>query len=151
MEVADMHFNFNPAEQEVWVKDERFPATPSMVGLADAAAQAGCTIVGLTGRNDNQREATLGNLAKVGYTAFTEANYYTKWTGVGSSQQPAYITCAAAKCTTIEYKSQTRRHVESAAGGGYDVVANFGDQFSDLKGGYADHAVKLPNPTYYLP
>ncbi len=122
-----------------------------MVGLADAAATAGCTIVGLTGRNDNQREATLGNLAKVGYTGFTEANYYTKWTGVGSSQQPAYITCAAAKCTTIEYKSQTRRHVESAAGGGYDIVANFGDQFSDLKGGYADHAVKLPNPTYYLP
>lgn len=151
MEVADMHFNFNPAEQDVWVKDERFPATPSMVGLADAAATAGCTIVGLTGRNDNQREATLGNLAKVGYSVFTEANYYTKWTGVGSSQQPAYITCAAAKCTTIEYKSQTRKHVESAAGGGYDIVANFGDQFSDLKGGYADHAVKLPNPTYYLP
>ena len=151
MEVADMHFNFNPAEQDIWVQDQRFPATPGMLDLAAKAENAGCTIVGLTGRNDNQRAATLGNLAKVGYTGFTSANYYTKWTGVGASQQPSYITCAALKCTTIEYKSQTRKHVESADGGGYDIVANFGDQFSDLIGGSADKAFKLPNPTYYLP
>lgn len=50
----------------------------------------------------------------------------------------------------VEYKSQTRSHIESAAGGGYDVVANYGDQFSDLIGGHADRSVKLPNPTYYL-
>lgn len=151
MEVAGMHFNFDPALQDVYVQDQRFPATPSMVSLATAAMDAGCTIVGLTGRNDNQKSATLGNLAKVGYAGFTPANYYTKWTGVGASQQPSYITCAAAKCTTIEYKSQTRKHVESANGGRYDIVANFGDQFSDLKGGHADRAIKLPNPTYYLP
>ncbi len=151
MEVGDMHFNYNPAEQDVWVQDQRFPATPSMVGLAAVAQKYGCTIVGLTGRNDDQKAATLGNLAKVGYTGFTAANYYTKWTGVGTSQQPSYITCATAKCTTIEYKSQTRAHVESSAGGGYRIVANFGDQFSDLIGGSADRTVKLPNPTYYLP
>ena len=33
MEVGDMHFNFNPAEQDVWVQDQRFPATPAMVAL----------------------------------------------------------------------------------------------------------------------
>ncbi|MGJ4843282.1 HAD family acid phosphatase [Leifsonia sp. Le1] len=151
MEVADMHFTFNPAEQDVWVQDQRFPATPSMTTLAAVAQKSGCTLIGLTGRNDAQKDATLGNLAKVGYTGFTPQNYYTKWTGVGASQQPSYITCAAAKCTTIEYKSQTRAHVESAAGGKYDIVANYGDQFSDLIGGSADRAVKLPNPTYYLP
>jgi predicted secreted acid phosphatase len=151
MEVADMHFTFNPAEQDVWVQAQRFPATPSMVSLATVAQEAGCTIIGLTGRNDNQKTATLGNLAKVGYTGFTPANYYTKWTGVGASQQPSYISCAAASCTTIEYKSQTRAHIESASGGRYDIVANFGDQFSDLIGGSADRTIKLPNPTYYLP
>ncbi|RNE56376.1 HAD family acid phosphatase [Cryobacterium tepidiphilum] len=151
MEVADMHFNFNPAEQDVWVQDERFPATPSMVSLVSRAQEAGCTIIGLTGRNDNQKAATVGNLTKVGYPGFTAANYYTKWTGVGASQQPSYVTCAAAKCTTIEYKSQTRAHIESRSGGDYDIVANFGDQFSDLIGGSADRSVKLPNPTYYLP
>jgi predicted secreted acid phosphatase len=151
MEVGDMHFNYNPAEQDVWVQGQKFPAVPGMVALERTAQKAGCTVVGLTGRNDNQKAATLGNLAKVGYTGLTPENYYTKWTGQGASQQPSYIHCAAASCTTIEYKSQTRAHVESKAGGKYDIVANFGDQFSDLIGGHADRTIKLPNPTYYLP
>ena len=49
----------------------------------------------------------------------------------------------------MEYKSKTRAHIEDDLG--YTIVANYGDQFSDLTGGYADRAVKLPNPTYYLP
>jgi predicted secreted acid phosphatase len=151
MEVAAMHFTFDPALQDQWVQDQRFAATPSMTNLTSVAQRYGCTLIGLTGRNDDQKAATLGNLAKVGYTGFTPANYYTKWTGVGASQQPSYISCASAKCTTIEYKSQTRAHVETRSGGDYSVVANYGDQFSDLIGGHADRAVKLPNPTYYLP
>ena len=149
MEDADMHFNFDPILQnDKWVIPERFPATPSMVPLTKAVDSAGCTLVGLTGRNDDQKASTLGNLAKVGYTGFTAENYYTKWTGKTGSTQPGYITCAAAKCTTIEYKSQTRRHV---AAQGHRIVANLGDQFSDLIGGYGERQVKLPNPTYYLP
>ncbi|QDZ16637.1 hypothetical protein FPZ11_02470 [Humibacter ginsenosidimutans] len=151
MEVGDMHFNYNPTEQDVWVQGEKFPAVPGMVALEKAVRAAGCTVIGLTGRNDDQKAATLGNLANDGYVGFTSAIYYTKWTGVGASQQPSYIRCAAASCTTIEYKSQTRAHIESASGGRYDIVANFGDQFSDLIGGHADRTVKLPNPTYYLP
>ena len=151
MEVGDMKFVYSPAEQDVWVQAQKFPATPGMVSLVSAAKEAGCTVVGLTGRNDDQKAATIGNLQAVGYQGFTAANYYTKWTGVGASQQPSYISCATAKCTTIEYKSQTRAHVESRAGGDYEVVANVGDQYSDLIGGHADRAIKLPNPTYYLP
>ena len=152
MEVGAMHFVFDPTLQDFWVQNQLFPAVPSMTNLAAIAQKAGCTVVGLTGRNDNQKAATLANLTKVGYPEFTAANYYTKWTGVGTSQQPSYITCAVAgKCTTIEYKSQTRAHVESVSGGKYDIVANFGDQFSDLIGGHAALDVKLPNPTYYLP
>jgi hypothetical protein len=30
-------------------------------------------------------------------------------------------------------------------------VANFGDQFSDLSGGFADARYKLPNPMCFLP
>jgi predicted secreted acid phosphatase len=147
MEVADMHFNFDPKRQDVWVQNEWFPATPGMPSLVNRLADAGCTVVGLTGRNSAQEDATLGNLAKVGYEPFTADLYFTKWTSV--EPQPSYITCATAKCTTIEYKSQTRAHVERDLG--YDIIANFGDQYSDLIGGSADRAVKLPNPTYYLP
>jgi hypothetical protein len=41
----------------------------------------------------------------------------------------------------------TRQHIESL---GYDIVANFGDQFSDLNGGFADETFKIPNPIYFL-
>jgi len=149
MEVADMHFTFSPAEQDVWVQDQRFPATPAMVDYVNTAARIGYTVFGLTGRNASQEDATLGNLHKLGYRPFTRNTFYTKWTGVGSSQQPSYIDCGTdAKCSTVEYKSQTRKHIEQL---GYTVVTNYGDQYSDLLGGYANHTVKLPNPTYYLP
>jgi predicted secreted acid phosphatase len=156
MEVGDMKFVYTPAEQDVWVQGERFPATPSMTTLVAVAQRAGCTVIGLTGRNDDQRSATIDNLHRVGYPEFQATQhgtqtYYTKWTGTGTSTQPSYVRCAAASCTTIEYKSETRAHIESWSGGHYDIVTNVGDQYSDLIGGSADRTVKLPNPTYYLP
>ena len=48
----------------------------------------------------------------------------------------------------VQYKSLTRQHIESL---GYDIVANLGDQFSDLDGGFADRTFKIPNPMYFLP
>src|SRR4051812_9510130 len=71
MEVNAMHFTFDPALQDVWVQDQRFPATPAMVAFVTKAADIGYTVFGLTGRNDNQKAATLGNLTKDGYTDFT--------------------------------------------------------------------------------
>jgi predicted secreted acid phosphatase len=53
-----------------------------------------------------------------------------------------------ASCPTIQYKSGTRAYIESR---GYDIVGNFGDQFSDLENGFADKTLKMPNPNYYLP
>ena len=51
-------------------------------------------------------------------------------------------------CPTIQYKSGTRAYIESQ---GYDIVADLGDQFSDLEGDHADKVFKMPNPNYYLP
>ncbi len=55
---------------------------------------------------------------------------------------------AAASCPTILYKSGTRAYIESL---GYTIVANFGDQYSDLKGDHQVKWFKMPNPNYYLP
>jgi len=72
-------------------------------------------------------------------------------------QYPAYLDqpqfCGpyidqGVSCPTIQYKSGTRAYIESQ---GYDIVADLGDQFSDLLGGYADKTFKMPNPNYYLP
>jgi predicted secreted acid phosphatase len=89
----------------------------------------------------------------IGHGGFTDG-LFTK-PPVGS--YPAYLDqpqfCAAnisagTSCPTIQYKSGTRAYIESQ---GYDIVANFGDQFSDLLGGFADKTFKMPNPNYYLP
>ncbi|SFC71590.1 HAD superfamily, subfamily IIIB (Acid phosphatase) [Nocardioides terrae] len=151
---AGMQFNFNPTLQNDWVQNEWFLATPGMPAVVKAVQAAGCTIVGLTGRNTGQQAATIDNLTKVGYVdaagrpLFTAANYYTKW--VSGAPQPSYIDCGDDKvCSTIEYKAGTREYLETQKG--LDIVANLGDQFSDLHGGYADSTYKLPNPTYYLP
>jgi len=88
-----------------------------------------------------------------GHGGFTDG-LFTK-PPVGS--YPSYLNqpqfCAAAitagtSCPTIQYKSGTRAYIESR---GYTIVANFGDQFSDLLGGFAAKTFKMPNPNYYLP
>jgi hypothetical protein len=38
----------------------------------------------------------------------------------------------------------------TGAAPGYDIVVNAGDQESDLEGGHADRAFKLPNPFYFV-
>jgi len=152
---------FNPTTNGQFVTEQRFPAVPGMVDLVNTAKQEGYAIFFLTGRGAAQEAATLGNLTTdgigvdAGYPAPTtlhngEDGLFTK---PPLADYPDYLKTACAAdpngaCTTIHYKSATRAHIESL---GYDIVANFGDQFSDLKGGFADRTFKLPNPNYYLP
>ena len=44
-------------------------------------------------------------------------------------------------------KGYDKKEIEN---NGYDIVLNMGDQYSDLKGGYAERVFKLPNPFYYV-
>jgi hypothetical protein len=152
---------YNPATNADYVLGQKFPAVPGMVAMAGAAEREGYAIFYLTGRGSAQEAATLGNLTAdgigidAGYPKPTtlsdgEDGLFTK---PDVTAYPAYLQTACAadpggKCTTIHYKAATRAHIESL---GYDLVANFGDQYSDLKGGYADHTFKLPNPNYFLP
>jgi hypothetical protein len=99
--------------------------------------------------------ATLDNLARYyhdgdGNPLFKSAYYFTKWTS--SDTPPAYVDPALDGkdgYSTIDYKASTRKYVQDKMG--LHIVANFGDQFSDLIGGSSARVVKLPNPTYYLP
>ena len=152
---------FNPATNGTFVTNQAFPAVPGMVDMVENAAREGYAIFFLTGRGAAQEPATLGNLTSdgvgvdAGYPAPTTLNdgedgLFTK---PAVADYPAYLQAACAgdpngSCTTIHYKSATRAHIEAL---GYDIVANFGDQFSDLEGGHADKTFKLPNPNYFLP
>jgi hypothetical protein len=155
------NFAFNAATNGDYVTKQLFPAVPGMVATVQKAEAEGYAIFFLTGRGATQEADTLGNLTAdgvgvdAGYPKPTtlsdgEDGLFTK---PAVADYPAYLKTACAadpdgKCTTIHYKSATRAHIESL---GYDIVANFGDQYSDLKGGYADKDFKLPNPTYFLP
>ncbi|MER7248039.1 HAD family acid phosphatase [Kribbella sp. NPDC000426] len=152
---------FNPTTNADYVLNQRFPAVPGMVDMVNKAKREGYAVFFLTGRGAAQEQATLGNLTSdgigvdAGYPDPTklsngEDGLFTK---PAVADYPDYLKTACAadpngSCTTIHYKSATRAHIESL---GYEIVANFGDQFSDLKGGFADRTFKLPNPNYYLP
>jgi hypothetical protein len=152
---------FNPTTNAEFVTDQKFPAVFGMVATVQAAEREGYAIFFITGRPASQEDATLGNLTAdgigvdAGYPKPTtlsdgEDGLFTK---PPVADYPAYLQAACASdpngtCTTIHYKSATRAHIESL---GYDIVANFGDQYSDLEGGHADASFKMPNPNYFLP
>ena len=152
---------YNPATNGQYVMDQKFPATPGMVAMVNRAAHEGYAVFFITGRPTSQEAATLGNLTSDGIGV--DAGYPTPttlpdgtdglFTKPDVADYPDYLKTACAndpngKCTTIDYKSATRAFIESQ---GFDVVASFGDQYSDLKGGYADRTFKMPNPNYFLP
>lgn len=155
---------FNAATNATFVNGELFPAVPGMVDMVSQAKAEGYAIIWITGRPATQEAATLGNLTDsdtigldAGYPAPTTLNdgedgLFTK---PAVADYPPYLQTACAaeialgkSCTTEHYKSATRAHIESL---GYQIVANFGDQFSDFAGGFEDATFKLPNPNYFLP
>jgi putative acid phosphatase of HAD superfamily subfamily IIIB len=140
---AGNDFGFDPVENEEAINNGDFPAIQPTLDFANFAAQHGVKVFFITGRPEHQRTASLKNLANEGYPAPTDA--ILKPEGAA----PDWLPCEPKKCTTIEYKSAARAHVEDA----YDVsiVVNMGDQFSDLTGGHSKYTVKLPNPMYFLP
>ena len=137
-------FGYTSASNLVWVDDAAVPAVFYMPQLVSFAAKHGFAVFYITGRPQSQAAATVKDLTSAGYAAPAAGHLFLK-----PSTPPSYLKCAAAPtCTTIEYKSGTRQHISSL---GYTIVADFGDQYSDLLGGDAGHQVKLPNPMYYLP
>jgi predicted secreted acid phosphatase len=137
-------FGYDSASNQVWIDDAAFPAVFYMPQLVSFAADHGYSIFYITGRPQSQTAATIKDLTSAGYSAPAAGHLFLK-----PSTPPSYLHCAAAPtCTTTEYKSGTRKYISSL---GYTIVADFGDQFSDLLGGDAGHQVKLPNPMYYIP
>jgi predicted secreted acid phosphatase len=137
-------FGYDSASNEVYIDNAAFPAVFGMPQLVSFAAQHGYSIYYITGRPQSQTAATIKDLTSVGYPTPAAGHLFLKPT-----TPPAYLHCAQAPtCTTVEYKSGTRKYITSQ---GNTIVADFGDQYSDLLGGDAGHQVKIPNPMYYLP
>ncbi|MFG3116471.1 HAD family acid phosphatase [Streptomyces sp. NPDC048197] len=137
-------FAFTPQSQDTYLEHTDMDPVFGMNRLVNRARDKGAEVFFITGRKEAQRDWSVRNLKNVGYgVPLDRTHVYLK----DKEHPPAYLPCGST-CTTVEYKSGTRKHIESL---GYDIVANFGDQYSDLDGGYAHRTFKMPNPMYYLP
>lgn len=94
------------------------------------AHDCGVPVFFITGRPSAIQSITETNLRNAGYD---EA-----WQG---------LYCKPSDKTTETFKSAIRAGIEQH---GYDIIANVGDQESDLDGGHADRDFKLPNPYYFI-
>ncbi|MCS0603237.1 Secreted acid phosphatase [Streptomyces sp. LP11] len=143
------NYGYNSATWNEYVNRADRPAvfgTPELIRYAEAK---GVEVFYNSGLSEAQRAGAVTNLKRVGADVnLDSAHMFLK----DAANPPAYLAdCAtpgAWKCTTVQYKSGTRAHIEDDLG--YEVIANFGDQYSDLDGGHADRTYKLPNPTYFV-
>jgi putative acid phosphatase of HAD superfamily subfamily IIIB len=136
-------FGYDPVENAEYIHDHGMGPVFGMVSFTQFAASKDVTVYYITGRPESQRADTERDLLAAGYPNVSDDTVFLR----NKDNPPAYLPCEPT-CTTIEYKSLTRQHIESL---GYDVVMDMGDQYSDLEGGFTDSTVKLPNPMYYLP
>jgi predicted secreted acid phosphatase len=142
-EIAEQ-FGYTSASNAVWINAAAFPAVFYMPQLVSFAYSHGYSVFYITGRPQSQTAATIKDLTSAGYAAPQPGHLFLK-----PAAPPSYLHCAnPSDCTTTEYKSGTRKYISSL---GYSIVADFGDQYSDLIGGDAGHQVKIPDPMYYIP
>lgn len=87
----------------------------------------------ITGRPEGLRDLTAAAVKAAGYTGKLRLTL----------QPNGYR-----EASKVPYKSGARREITKS---GFRILANLGDQRSDLKGGYSLKTYKLPNPMYFTP
>lgn len=122
-----------PCGWAAWDLLGRDPAIQPTLRVFNLARSLNVTVFFITGRPESQRAATERNLVNVGYGGF--ARLYLVPEG-------AHFASAS------DFKAPIRSQIEQA---GYTIIANMGDQPSDLIGGYAEKKFLLPDPFYRVP
>ena len=117
-----------------WDLSQRAEAIEPTLEVFNAAKAKNVAIFFITGRRDDpeERAATEATLRAVGYEG---------WAGL-------ILRPPSSSGPVGGYKTTAREAIEAT---GYKIIANVGDQHSDLDGGYAERTFKVPNPFYFLP
>ncbi len=109
-------------------------AIPGALRLFNLAKASKIDVFFITGRPEQQTEATARNLESAGFHG---------WKGL------ALRNTAEHDLPVTTYKSSRRQQILAQ---GYKLILNVGDQWSDLTGTpKAEVSIKLPNPFYFLP
>jgi predicted secreted acid phosphatase len=117
-----------------WDLSHRAEAIKPTLELFNAAKAKNVAVFFITGRRDDpeERAATAATLRAAGYEG---------WLGL-------ILRPPSSSGPVGGYKTTAREAIEAT---GYKIIANVGDQHSDLDGGYAERIFKVPNPFYFLP
>lgn len=116
-----------------WELSARASAIKPTLELFKNARLAKIDIFFITGRHDRPdlREATERNLRDVGYVGYTDLVMQPKLSA-----------------TVRGFKAAARKQIQD---NGYTIIANIGDQFSDLDENPGETQFHVPNPFYFLP
>jgi predicted secreted acid phosphatase len=122
-----------PCGWAAWDQLGRDPAIEPTLRVFRAARAANVAVFFITGRPENQRTATERNLREAGFGGY--ARLFMVPNG-------AHFSSAS------DFKTPKRAEIERL---GYIIIANMGDQPSDLIGGHAERKYLLPDPFYRVP
>ena len=128
-QLSALDFGYLPAAWDAWVAAGTAPAVEPVRDLYRAARRLGVEVIFITGRREHDRAGTEKNLR-----AIDCADYAVLICKPDNSQE-----------TSGAFKLGQRRRLVAE---GRIIIANVGDQESDLAGGYAERTFKLPNPFY---
>ena len=131
-DLKHLQFGGTPEEIEAANADGHDTAIPGTLSLFHYAKKNHIAVFFITGRKKFEHKITVENLQNAGYR---------DWDGLFMEPDDYH------KISTVSFKTICRKKIIEM---GYDIALDVGDQYSDLKGGYADMVIKLPNPFYYL-
>ena len=125
-------WGYQPASWSKWVLESKATAIRPAREVFLTARAHHVSVFFITGRRQSEKAATARNLRAQGMGDFAEM-----FVRSDSSQTPIKA-----------FKTSARKQLTDQ---GYTIIANVGDQQSDLDGGYAQRTFKLPNPFYLIP
>jgi predicted secreted acid phosphatase len=121
-----------PCGFNAWVALGAADAIKPALDLFNAAKAKRVAVLFVTARKESQREITEKNLHGAGYDGWTTL----------------VLQPDSDKAKSQAYKTAAREKL--VKDGKYTIIANIGDQTSDLAGGSAECTFKLPNPFYFI-
>lgn len=125
-------FGYIAKDWTAWVDEGKAPPIEPVRDLYRTARRLGIDVILITGRRERDRPGTEKNLRAIECTDY------------------AALICKPdeAKETSGAFKLAARQRLTAE---GWTIVANIGDQESDLAGGFAERTFKLPCPFYFSP
>lgn len=124
-----------PCGFDNWILQSKAKAIPPALDLFKAAKKNGVAVIFITGRPTKQRDATIINLDHAGFDGWTELRTRPDRDDL---------------LTVQEFKSAERTKVEEDPDEHYTIIANVGDQISDVTGPHLGCPFKVPNPFYFI-